>query len=453
MKKLHLVLAVSLAIFCAACSQKQPATAAAPQARAKNVIIMISDGCGYKHIEAANLYQTGKTPAQRYEWFPLRLAVATWAAGGSYDPEAVWSLFDSVKEGATDSAAAATAMSTGHKTYDSAIGVGEDRQPLKHLMEYAEEAGKATGVVTSVPLSHATPAGFVAHNVNRNSYSEIAQEMILSSKAEVIMGGGHPFYDGNGDMQEAAQYDYVGGEETWRALTSGVAGSGVDADCNGQMDDVWTLIQTREEFQKLAAGPAPKRLIGVPMVAQTLQQRRSGDRSAPPYAVPQIETVPTLTEMTRAALNTLDNDPDGFVLMIEGGDVDWAAHEKTAGRTIEAELAFNEAVDAAITWIEKNGGWGETLLIVTGDHETGYITAPPTADGASFPDKPLVNNGKGIVPGMVFNSNSHTNSLLPLFAKGCGAERFLKFVVGTDPVRGKYVQNTSIAKVCLEAIQ
>ena len=79
-------------------------------------------------------------------------------------------------------------MSTGVKTYDGAIGVDLEGLPLEHALELAEEKGKATGVVTSVEWSHATPAGFVAHNVSRNNYAEIAQEMIYDSAVDVIMG-------------------------------------------------------------------------------------------------------------------------------------------------------------------------------------------------------------------------------------------------------------------------
>jgi alkaline phosphatase len=127
---------------------------------AKNVIVMISDGCGYNQVNAASLYQYGRTGVQEYEKFPFKFAMSTYSVG-SYDPDLAWNSFDYVKSGPTDSAAAATAMSAGVKTYDAAIGVDVEKNRLKHIAERAEELGKATGVVTTVEFSHATPAGFV----------------------------------------------------------------------------------------------------------------------------------------------------------------------------------------------------------------------------------------------------------------------------------------------------
>jgi len=131
---------------------------------AKNVIIMVSDGTGYQHIAASNLYELGPGGSQVYESFPFRYAMSTYSASGAgYDPSRAWASFDYVTRNPTDSAAAATAISTGYKTYNGAIGVrGSARSPIRvtHLLERAEALGKSTGVVTSVPWSHATPAGF-----------------------------------------------------------------------------------------------------------------------------------------------------------------------------------------------------------------------------------------------------------------------------------------------------
>ncbi len=151
--------------------------------------------------------------------------------------------------------------------------------------------------------------------------------------------------------------------------------------------------------------------------------------------------------MTKGALNVLDNDMDGFVLMIEGGAIDWASHANQTGRTIEEEMDFNEAVDAVIAWVQKNSNWGETLLIVTGDHETGDLWGPGSGivnGTAKF--APIVNNGKGNVPSVSWNSPEHTNQLIPLFVKG-DASRFLRdYVRATDPIRGAYIDNTNLAE-------
>ena len=164
--------------------------------------------------------------------------------------------------------------------------------------------------------------------------------------------------------------------------------------------------------------------------------------------MPRIESVPTLAEMARAALNVLDNDVEGFVLMIEGGAVDWAAHDNQSGRMIEEEIDFNRAVEAVVGWVAQTSDWDETLLIVTGDHETGYLNGP-VAGGESSTRKALTNNGKGVLPGMEWDSKGHTNQLIPFFAKGSAARLFTFEIAGEDPVRGRYIDNTAIGRVLI----
>jgi alkaline phosphatase len=277
--------------------------------------------------------------------------------------------------------------------------------------------------------------------VSRNNYEEIGQEMIYDSAADVVMGAGHPCYDADGVYNDCTNtFKYVGGETTWDDLVAGTAGG--DADGDG-VDDPWTLIQSRAEFQALMNGPTPKRVVGTAQVYQTLQQGRSGDGFADPFAVPLIESVPTLEEMTRAAINILDDDPDGFFLMIEGGAVDWASHANQSGRLIEEHIDFDNAVAAVVDWIQANSNWGETLLVVTGDHETGYLTGP----GSDPTWEPIVNNGAGNLPGMEWHSGSHTNSLIPLYAKGDAGRMFRRHADEYDPVRGRYIDNIELAKV------
>lgn len=414
---------------------------------AKNVIVMISDGCGYNQIAATDYYQYGKIGSQVYEKFPFQSGMSTYSTG-SYNPESAWNSFNYVNSAPTDSAAAATAMSTGVKTYDAAIGVDNDGNPLKHISEYFEEQGKSTGVITSVEFSHATPAGFVAHNVSRNNYQALANEMIVSSKTDVIMGAGNPFFDDDGKkLNTAKSYQYVGGQSTWEGLVNETL-TVADADGDGTPDP-WKLIQTKDEFQTLQTGVTPQRVIGVPQVYTTLQQNRGGDKQADAFKVAFNENVPDLSEMTEGALNVLDNNENGFFLMIEGGAIDWAGHANQGGRVIEEEADFNKAVEAVNEWVKKNSNWGETLLIVTGDHETGYLTGPD-----SDPDwTSIINNGAGNMPGMEWHSTNHTNSLIPLFAKGDSARLLMDYADQTDPVRGTYLDNTEIAKLIQEVIR
>ena len=157
--------------------------------------------------------------------------MSTWSISAcGYDPLAGMGLWTGVNDMPTDSAAAATAMATGVKTYDAGIGVDVNKVPLKHAAQFAEELGKSTGVITSVQWSHATPAGFVAHNVSRNDYAGIANEMVNASATDVIMGAGHPAFTDSGTPIAArlGNYRYVGGTATWAAL-SGTAGADATA--------------------------------------------------------------------------------------------------------------------------------------------------------------------------------------------------------------------------------
>jgi alkaline phosphatase len=446
-----LLAAVLLASW--AMSPAQSADVPAPPARVKNVIVMIADGQGFGQRDAATLYQYGQTGQQVYEKFPCVLAMSTYPNGGGYDPQRAATDFEYVKRGTTDSAAAATALATGVKTYNGAIGVDPARKPVKNVLERAEELGKATGVVTTKAFSDATPAGFAAHNVSRSNFSEIANEMIQRSALDVIMGCGNPFCDDNAHTVNNPHFNYVGGQTTWEAVTNGTAGKDVDADHNGALDDAWTLITTKEQFQALATGPAPKRVIGVAQTNTTLQEARSGDAKAAAFAVPFNEGVPTLADMSVAALNVLHQDPDGFAIMIEGAAVDSACHSNLAGRAIEEEIDFNKAVEAVAAWIEKNSRWDETLLIVTADHETGYLIGPGSGPDAHPTVQPLVSNGARHMPGMEFRSKDHTNQLVPLQAKGAGSEMPAALALKTDPLRGKYVDNTDVAKVIFAAME
>jgi len=421
----------------------------------KNIIVLVADGWSYNCVEAAGYFQHGEKGTQPYERDFTLFPMSTFSLNGQgYDPELAWSDYEYLKKGAADSAATATTMSTGVKTTNGAIGVDKDKAPLEHAVQVAEKTGKATGVVTSVQMSHATPAAFVAHVKGRGAYADIAKEMLLESGCEVIMGAGHPWYDNDGKLvltkdangveTTPNSYRFVGDEALWRECVAGAAGG--DCDGDGQ-PDAWKLIQTREEFQQLANGDTPKRVLGVPQVADALQVSRTSVDGVPEddaaFQTPLLTTVPTLPEMALAALNVLDNDPDGFYLMIEGGAVDWANHANVAGRMIEEMIGYGETVQAVSDWVEKNSSWDETLVIVTGDHECGYLLGP-----GSKPDlKPIVNNGKGVMPGMEYHYKSHTNQLIPCYVRGAGVELFTKAATGKDPVRGAYIDNTDVGLI------
>ena len=395
---------------------------AAPTDYPQNIIFIIVDGGGFNHFKAAEMYEK-KTPP--FEKFPVRLAVTTYSAGGSYGLKKASEDFNYVKTGFTDSAAAATALATGIKTSNGTLGLDINGIRLENVIEKCEKLGMSTGVVTTVPFSHATPAGFVAHQQSRNGYEQIADEMINQSDLEVIFGCGNPFFDDDGKkLNKPGSFKYVGSEKIWNSLVEGSA-------------DKWTLIQSRKDFLNLARGNTPKRVLGIAQAESTLQDKRSG-KSIIPFDVPFNQNVPTLSEMTKAALNVLDDDNDGFFIMIEAGAVDWASHDNNGARMIEEMTDFDNAAETVINWVETKSSWRKTLVIITADHETGYLT--------------VAASGKKM-PAMEWHTKDHTNSLVPFYAKGQGSKFFAGQVKGKDPLYGSYIDNTDIAKVIFTLLE
>ena len=431
------------------------------QPNPKNIILFVGDGMGYNHVLATNYYQYGEANAQVYEqdeW--LHLAQATYMAANirngdtifmnGYAPRTAWEADAYLSSDYTDSGAAATALSTGMKTFGGSIGIGLYGDTLTHISQAAKALGKSKGIAVSVPLSHATPAGFVAHNEARHNYEEIGKYMLFHTRLDVLMGAGHPYYNNDGRPEEMSAR-YIGSDEIWEQLAANDGRTDFsndtqqlylqDVDGDGRRDP-WTLIENREDFQALASGSAPKRVLGVPKVYSTLNYGRSGEEEEMPFAQPFNENVPTLEEMTRASINVLSQNDEGFFLMVEGGAIDWAGHDNHLGRLIEEMTDFNHSVEAAVEWVEENSSWDETLIIVTSDHETGYLTGPNHPEPVN---DPVVNNGQGNLPEVQWNYGSHTNMLVPFYAKGPGTELFASFANEKDPVRGPFLQNTDIA--------
>ncbi len=491
------------------------------QAMAKNVILFIADGAGFNHLLATSYYQHGAAGTQVYDEFPFQVAVSTYeyeykdytatnipgwpwnpwyTESGKYelkgyDTNAFWSDFNYAiwldpalhpnagwyVNNNTDSASAATAMATGFKTKDGAIGyafpldengnlIVDDEgksylEKKKNIVEIAEELGMATGVVSSVPFSHATPAGFVAHNESRGNTVAIANEMVYSSKIDVIMTPASPDYEDNGAYRaipgDTRINEYLG-PAIYADIADGIIENrnNIDANNDGVVDDRdrFVVIRDQAEFQAYAEGPTPTRVLGLPMVRRALQYYRTTDRKKDPFVDPFIPNIPTLAEMTKAALNVLKNNNKGFFLMVEGGAIDWAGHHKEKGRMIEETIDFNRAVEAAVAWVEANSNWGETMIIITADHETGFLWGPgsgkdPVTSQTVY--NPIVNNGANVVPGMEFYSpiGWHTNSLVPLYAKGAAGRLFNGYAKNVDLVYGPYIDNTDIFKIikyCIE---
>ncbi len=415
-----------------------PGPVAEPMTRPSAIVLLIADGGGFNQFKAASFYRRGASPSPTFSRFDIALAVTTFPEGGSYDPERAWTAFDYPPRDPTDSAAAATALATGRKTANGRIATNSSGASLETVLERAESLGMLTGIVTSVPLSHATPAAFAAHSDARSDYAAISARMIYESGLDVLMGCGDPETDNDGNrLTGEFRYDWIP-KSVWNALLSGTASNDRDRDGDG---DPWILVRAASSIEDLARSPGFSHVIAVPAAHDTLQERRAGDSAADAFSVPFSDSVPSLCEMTVSALNLLSRGSDSFFLVVEGGAIDWANHSNLSGRMIEETIAFERTVEATLDWLEASGRAGDTLVIVTADHESGYLLGPGSGPSGFVA---VVNEGAGAMPGLQWNAQGHTNSLVPFFARGPNARHFANDIAGFDSRRGWYVDNAAI---------
>ncbi|WP_188455151.1 alkaline phosphatase [Virgibacillus oceani] len=285
--------------------------------KVKNVIVLIGDGMGPAYTSAYRYMKDDpRTPQKEKTIFDEHFAGM--ATTHPDDPE----------ENVTDSAAAATSMAAGIKTYNGAISVDNDRKPVGTVLEAAKENGMATGLVATSQINHATPAAFGAHDVSRNNYNDIADDYFDDlikgkHKVDIMLGGGTSYFDRNDrnliDEFKQDGYNYVTSTEEMLA----------------------------NESDKLLGLFAP---VGLPK------------------AIDRNETTPTLKEMTTTALEQLSEDKDGFFLMVEGSQIDWAGHANDSVGAMSEMEDFAKAFEAVIEFAKKDK---HTQVVLTADHSTG----------------------------------------------------------------------------------
>jgi alkaline phosphatase len=314
--------------------------------RPKNIILMIGDGMGLTQI-TAGMYSNGN---QLYlEKFPFIGLHKSYASNKLI----------------TDSAAGATAFACGVKTYNGAIGVDPDTIPVKNILEEAEQFGLATGLVTTSTIVHATPASFIAHQKQRKMYEEIAADF-LKTEIDLFIGGGKKYFanrsDGANILAELAKKDYV-------------------------LSDYF-----KAELSEL----------------ETDDQKNFGYFTANDDPIPVASGRDYLVPASKMAPPFLDNHSDkGFFLMIEGAQIDWGGHANDSDYIITEMIDFDKAIGEVLKFAVEDG---ETLVIVTADHETGGYAINPGSE-------------MNAIIG-AFTSTYHTASLIPVFAFGPGAELF-----------------------------
>jgi alkaline phosphatase len=285
----------------------------------------------------------------------------------------------------TDSASSATSMCSGIKTYNAAINVDCDGKQVVPLpRELQATKGYSIGVVTSVPISHATPAAAYANNVSRDDYQDLTRDLIgLPSVAhrdqalagvDVLLGAG---WGDEKDAEPRQGANYVAGN---RYLAADDAREVDDQNGGGyvvvqRMAGASGSDGLREAAEK-AAGRKTKLLGLFGVSAGHLPYRTAdgrfdptrGERTAEQYSEADLQENPTLAECTAAALHVLESRGDRFWLMVESGDVDWANHNNNIDDSIGAVLSGDAAVKVITDWIDDHGIWSQSLLIVTADH-------------------------------------------------------------------------------------
>ncbi|NQU20284.1 MAG: alkaline phosphatase [Candidatus Nealsonbacteria bacterium] len=310
-------------------------------AKLTNVILMIGDGMGFEQVEAGRMYLGGHIA---FDDLPHQAEMTTHSANSTI----------------TDSAAAATAMATGQKVSNGVIStaIPGDGSELTTALEILRDRGKATGLVTTTNITHATPGAFGAHAVSRGHTADIAGDLLGQTRPDVIFGGG------GGSMTVAA------------AAAAG-----------------YTVVQD-------AIGLATLDTLGMSLVSG---QFGSGYM---PYEYDGLGDLPHLSKMTAAALSVLDNDPDGFFLMVEGGRIDHAGHANDVRRSVRETAEFARSVETVLKWAN---GRTDTLLIVTADHETGGMQV-------------VADNGPGLAPEVTWSTGGHTGVNVPIYAWGTTSE-------------------------------
>ncbi|MGO1562981.1 MAG: alkaline phosphatase [Actinomycetaceae bacterium] len=463
----------------AAASFAPTSPAVADDGERTNVILLIADGMGYNHIDAASLYEHGtaayqdqaanpflaahgsdSVTSQVYQEFETQLSMDTgYVFSPPYAEVDPWGHPQNVtrdqRDGSwlnvTDSGAAATAMSAGVRTRGGYLGMDRDEEPLVDMVDVASSRGMSTGVVTSGQFWADTPAGFAVH-ADDGDTDLIIDQLLRHEDLDVLMGGGHPAFTNDG-VPQAPSYNNIPRAD-WEALVAGDTSTGL-AD--------WTLVDDRADIQALATGETPERVLAVAETSGALTHDRPGDREIP-FAAPIAENVARLPEMALASLNVLSNASDeGFFAMIEQANVDGSGHAGELGRTIENMIDFNRTVEAVVEWVNTESSWEETTVIVTADHETGNLWGAGTLgeDGLEITENfmPLTGTA-GELPAAEFtdfsdlkeNENEqtphyHSHQIVPFFARGAAAADFAAVADSTDPVRGDYIENTDISDV------
>ncbi|MCR2805900.1 alkaline phosphatase [Paenibacillus sp. SCIV0701] len=305
-----------------------PAEAEAP--KSKNLIVLIGDGMGPAQVTAARNYLMYNKGIDHLTLDSIYVGQATTYADRGEDGGTV------VSGVVTDSASAGTAFATGNKTYNAAISISNEdvSVPFASVIEASELAGKATGLVSTARITHATPAVYASHVRSRDNENAIASQY-LDSGVDVLLGGGSA--------------NFISKEENGKRSDKTII--------DDFEDKGYTYISDRAGLEGLTE--ENDKVLGL----------FGGSHVS--YVPDRSEETPNLAEMTGKALDILSKDEDGFTIMIEGGRIDHAAHANDFPSMIQEVLDFDAAVKAALDFAKKDGN---TSIVITADHETGGLS-------------------------------------------------------------------------------
>ena len=317
-------------------------------AEAKNVILLIGDGMGPQSVGLAIYYNRFLNGPEK----PLNMERLMAAGNTGY---CLTYQFGTV---VTDSASAATALASGVKTRDAIIGKDHDGRPMKTIVDIARQSGKVAGLISDTRITHATPAAFFAHIIHRDMENEIAAQLVARGDLTVAFSGGAQHFIPMGMKVE----DHPDLKGITKAAGWGTSKRKDNRDLVGESKNKgYSFVANEKELSILNARSTGKVLglfsaSGFPSAIDRQPHHQTG--------------VPTLTRLTEKALEVLSKNEKGFFLMVEGGQIDWAAHGSDVASVTHEMMEFDKAIGVAMSFAESNP---DTLIVVTADHDTGGL--------------------------------------------------------------------------------
>lgn len=396
MKKFSIIIMaalIALVTLTGCCNQKNS------DEKAKYVFLFIGDGMGATHVAAAESYLSYKAGKLGGE----QLLMTTFPAHGTVTTH-------SANRHITCSSAAGTAIACGEKTYNGAVGINKDSVNLKSVAYDLQEDGYNIGIISSVPVNHATPASFYAHNKKRGNYYEIGLEIPVS---------GFEYFAGAGILDYK---DKAGDKESLHEIIRN----------NG-----YAIGYGTEDFRSVAEGQE-KAFFCQPSDREEADNYVSDGKDAEDAS---------LAEMVELGLEFLGSD-EPFFIMCEGGTIDWAAHDNKTMSMVTDVIDFDAAIKVAYDFYLKNPE--ETLIIVTADHETGGITLGAGRSTIKWEELEAhwiesgnrntldeeANRKLNKSCSIGWTTGSHTGGPVPVYAIGKGAEKFIGRCDNTE-IKGK----------------